>query len=100
MNSIAWSRLSTTLIASTRSRYSVSQSAALHGAASTSAQVAASPRNSTPAARNSAAAAGRKRSATAECTSSVSAALHTAGYWVLASWVMRVAIAKSAAAST
>src|SRR3990170_641656 len=65
---------------STSSRYSVSQSAGVAGLASgTRRRAASSARSSTPSARSSAAIRGRKRSAHASSTSSVSMALQTLG---------------------
>ena len=50
--------------------------------------------------RAAAATAGRKASATSRWTSSVSAALHTPGRWVLALTTIGSAMSRSAAAST
>ena len=64
----------------------------------TSARVGASPTRLTPA--RAAGKRGRKASATAASTSSVSALLHTPGRWVLALTRMASAMARSAAACT
>ena len=89
--SIASSTESTTPTASISARNSVSQSSSVASASvaasasPASARVRPSTRSSTPGlAQGAAATRGRNAGATSACTSSVSAALHTPGRWVLA----------------
>ena len=99
MWSIAASRSSTTATDIFIARNSVAKSSSLASPMPGSrARAAASPTSSTPA--KAAATRGRNSSATARCTSRVSAALHTPGRWVLALTTMASAMSRSALAST
>ena len=89
--SIASSTESTTRTARISARNSSPQSDSDAGATDGSiARTRASPRSSTPRERSASRAEGRNDAATEECTSSVSAALHTPGRWTLALTMIRV----------
>ena len=92
----------TTFTAIFRSRNSWAQSSSVASVAPTESgnrpRVAVSATSSTPGSTSSM--PPRNASATALCTSSVSAALHTEGRWVLALVTMRAAISRSADSST
>src|SRR5580700_1519931 len=121
MCSIACSVDSTTPTARVSARYSLAQSSSLASCSAgdapflldtplvadddddahpTISRVRASARTLTPAALSAAAIRGRNVSATASCTSSVSAALHTPGRCVLAFSTIACACSRSALAST
>ena len=102
MCAMASSSESTMRMAITLSRYSAFQSASValsHGMPGISACARASAFIFTPATCSAPATAGSAFAAASLCTSSVSAALHAAGYWVFASTVTRAAIRTSHAAS-
>ena len=104
MCSIASAVLSTIFTASIKSKYSVDQSDSVAGLtcplALARARARSSPRSSTSLSSSAGTARCKKAGAMPLWTSRVSAALHTATYWVLASTAICTALSRSALAST